>query len=305
VTPPRGPGRRAATLIEVLVVIAIIALLIGLLLPAVQQVRATAARVRCQNNLKQLGLALSLYQTDTETFPQAYNEFWAFTEPGDDPKPPDPRPRKSWATLILPYIEQEALARTGSALSQQQIVAGFACPADDRDRTASDGGSFKNLGNRFGLTWYLAVEGKEYTRGPSVNELSLELAGAKDGIIYRSADTKPAHVTDGLSNTLLLGERPPSPSPEMDWGWWAWTTYDSALAMTDVRSLITPGCPKPTGFSPGNLNSLCDAHHFWSLHSGGGNWLFGDGSVRFLTYSAAPVLPALATRAGHETVGDY
>ena len=299
--------RRAVTLLELLVVIAIIAILLGLLLPAVQKVRSAAARAQCQNNLKQLGLGLHLYHDAALKFPQAYNEYWNFTEPGDAPKPPDGRPRQSWATLTLPFLDQENLARTGTALSQGQLVEVFACPADGRSRTVSDGGNYKTLGTRFGLTWYLAVEGREYTRGESNTYLSLEMAGARDGVIYRSSDTRATDVTDGTSNTVMLGERPPSPGPDLDWGWWAWSAYDSALAVTETRSLITVGCDVPSTFGPGRPESACDAQHFWSLHPGGGNWLFADGSVRFLRYGAAAVLPALATRAGNESVNpdDY
>ena len=299
--------RRAVTLLELLVVLAIIAILLGLLLPAVQKVRAAAARAQCQNNLKQLGLGLHLYHDAALKFPQAYNEYWNFTEPGDAPKSPDARPRQSWATLTLPFLDQENLARTGTALSQGQLVEVFACPADGRSRTVSDGGNYKTLGNRFGLTWYLAVEGREYTRGESNTYLSLEMAGARDGVIYRSSDTRATDVTDGTSNTVMLGERPPSPGPDLDWGWWAWSAYDSALAVTETRSLITVGCDVPSTFGPGRPESGCDAQHFWSLHPGGGNWLFADGSVRFLRYGAAAVLPALATRAGNESVNpdDY
>ncbi len=307
--PPfrRSARRPAFTLIEVLVALAIIGLLIGLLIPAVQKVRAAADRTRCQNNLKQLGLAVYLYHEDNLKFPQAYNEYWNFTEPGDAPKPPDGRPRQSWATMILLYLDQVNLARTGVAFSQGQLVEVFACPADDRSRTVSDGGSFKNLGNRFGLTWYLAVEGQEYTRGEAKTYLSLEIAGARDGVIYRSSDTQVVHVTDGTSNTVMLGERPPSPGPDLDWGWWAWSGYDSALAVTERRSFLYPGCPMPITYSPGKADDRCDAQHFWSVHSGGGNWLFADGSVRFLRYAASSVLPALSTRAGNETINadDY
>jgi len=303
----RTAARPGLSLVEVLVVLAILALLVGLLIPAVQRVRATAARAQCQNNLKQLGLALHLYHDANLAFPQAYNEYWNFTEPGDAPKPPDARPRQSWATMALPYLDQDNLARTGAALSQRQLVEVFACPADTRSRTVSEGGNFKNLGNRFGLTWYLAVEGKEYTRGDSTTHLSLEIAGARDGVIYRSSDTKAGQITDGTSSTVMLGERPPSPGPDLDWGWWAWSAYDSALAVTERRSLITVGCAMPATFAPGVESEPCDAQHFWSRHAGGGNWLFADGSVRFLRYEAASVLPALATRAGNETVNpdDY
>jgi prepilin-type processing-associated H-X9-DG protein/prepilin-type N-terminal cleavage/methylation domain-containing protein len=296
--------RRGLSLVEVLVVIAIIAVLIGLLLPGIQKVREAAARAACQNHLKQLGLGLHHHHDDHGKFPQAYNEYWNFTKPDDFPQAPDPRPRKSWANLILPYIEKDNVERTGTVAAQAQIIELFACPTDDRSRTASDGGNFKNLGNRFGMTWYLAVEGQEYLLGDSVNYLSLDLDGAREGVLYRSSDVRLVQITDGTSQTVMLGERPPSPAPDLEWGWWAWSAYDSALAITERRNYIYPGCPSPVTYQPGSLTDRCSTHHFWSLHPGGANWLYADGHVTFLRYEAAKILPALSTRNGGETIAD-
>ena len=292
----------AFTLLEVLVVFAIVAVLIGLLIPAVQKVRAAAARAQCRNHLKQLALALHGYHDEAGHFPQAYNEYWNFCEPGDKPTPPDPRPRSSWAASILPHIERQTLRQTGMKLAQRELVALFACPADGRSEGTSPGGNYKYLGDQFGLTWYLAVEGSAYARGPSNTNLNLEFGGPKDGILYRGAATKIGDVTDGTSQTVLLGERPPSPSPRLEWGWWAWSAYDSALAVVDTRNLANPFCPTPSTYEAATVGDPCGVHHFWSVHTGGAFWAFGDGSVRFLTYDAAPLLPALSTRAGGEII---
>jgi prepilin-type N-terminal cleavage/methylation domain-containing protein/prepilin-type processing-associated H-X9-DG protein len=299
--------RTAFTLVELLVVIAIIAILIGITLPAVQKVREAANRTRCQNNLKQLGLGLHNFHTQLDRFPQAYNEFWVFCDPTDAPEPPDPRPRRSWASLILPYIEQENLERTGAKLSQEQLVTLFMCPSDPRSRTVSSGGNYNHLGNRFGMTSYLAVESSSYQLGDSHTYLNLELGGPRDGVICRSCDTRLVEVVDGTSQTVMLGERPPSPEPALDWGWWGWTAYDSSLAAEDHRALAYATCPKPAVYGPGSLKERCDTHHYWSVHSGGGHFLFADGSVRFLPYSASSLLPRLASRAGGEVVdaGSY
>jgi prepilin-type N-terminal cleavage/methylation domain-containing protein/prepilin-type processing-associated H-X9-DG protein len=299
------PTRAAFTLIELLVVIAILAILIGLLLAAVQRVREAANRTVCQNNLKQLGIALHNYHADQGKLPQAYNEYWNMCEPGEVPFAPDPRPRKSWATLILPYIDQDNLQYLGISNAQQRIVGVFMCRSDPRQNQVSDVGHYKYIGPAFGLTSYLAVESSAYRRGPADTNINLEFGGPKDGVIYRSSDTRLTDVTDGTSSTVMLGERPPSASPNLDWGWWAWSAYDSALAVTENRSLISVGCPTPSEYSPGRLDYICDVHHYWSPHSGGGQWLFADGSVQFLRYSVAPILPALATRAGGETLENW
>jgi prepilin-type N-terminal cleavage/methylation domain-containing protein/prepilin-type processing-associated H-X9-DG protein len=294
--------RLAFTLVELLVVIAIMAILMGLLLAAVQKVREAANRASCQNQLKQLGLALHHYHDDAGKFPQAYNEYWNLTEPTDTPSSPDFRPQKSWATLILPYVEQQNVLNLGMVSAQQQVMRNFMCASDPRRDLRSTDGNYKAIGPAFGLTSYLAVEGSVYRRGPSNTNLNLEFGGDKDGVLYRSSDTRIVEITDGTSNTVMLGERPPSPSPQLDWGWWGWSAYDSALAVTEERSLLVVGCSVPQVYSPGRLNKACDAHHFWSLHPGGAQWCFADGSVRFVNYASASILPALSTRAGGEVV---
>ena len=107
----------------------------------------------------------------------------------------------------------------------------------------------------------------------------------------------------------MIGERPPSPDFWLGW-WYASGSVDgsgdTALGVREFNGGTDPytvACPKgPYNFRPGKVIEQCDAFHFWSLHSGGANFAFADGSVRFLTYSADSVLPALATRAGGEVV---
>ena len=111
-------------------------------------------------------------------------------------------------------------------------------------------------------------------------------------------------IKDGTSNTLMVGERPPS--SDLDWGWWYFADFDNLLATQDYvgpsTGLIPMSCMVPGMFRRGHTANPCDTGHFWSLHEGGGNWLFGDGSVRFLPYTAAPLTIPLATRAGGESV---
>lgn len=296
------PRRRGATLVDVLCSLAIIGVLAALLLPAVQRMREAANRTRCLNQLRQLGLGLHLYHESAGSFPQAYNEYWNLYEPSDQPDPPDSRPKKSWATFILPYLDRQAIAQSSVLSAQTNEVPNFLCPSDPRADKISRGGAYAYLGNRFGLTSYLAVEGSAYENGPDPSDLCLELGGPKDGVIYRSSDIRITDIVDGTSYTLLLGERPPSPAPALDWGWWAWSAYDSALAVVDRRSLVYPSCPSPALYGPGDVANACDANHFWSFHPSGACWLFADGSVRFIPYKAVDLLPALASRNGSEVI---
>jgi prepilin-type N-terminal cleavage/methylation domain-containing protein/prepilin-type processing-associated H-X9-DG protein len=290
--PPSCRNRAAFTLIELLVVIAIIAVLIGLLLPAVQKVREAAARLKCQNNLKQLGLALHNYHYTYQSFPQprgigpgAIN---TFTD------------NFGWPVKILPYIEQDnlynaALANFPAALPNQ--VATFQCPADARDGKDGTGGT--TIGTlTAGLTWYVGVAGS----------FGLNDAGytpVNSGIFQpNTTGISIAAITDGTSQTLMIGERPPA--ADLAFGWWGYSDYDNVLATQNYIN-VYPNCPTPGVFGPGNINNNCDSNHFWSLHTGGGNWLYGDGSVHFLPYAASAQTIPLATRAGGEVVylGDF
>jgi prepilin-type N-terminal cleavage/methylation domain-containing protein/prepilin-type processing-associated H-X9-DG protein len=300
-------SRRAFSLIELLVVIAIMAVLIGLLIPAVQKVRDTANRTYCTNALKQIGLGLHQYHDATGTFPPAI----AQGLPGDRYL------FVSWLARILPYIEQPALhaemvaafARPGggSALGVQhdqvrrQIVPLYRCPADDRQYL----GGYMSGMRTFALTGYLGVSGRNLR--------------TYDGVLYWNSRVKFADIGDGASNTLTAGERPPS--SDLQGGWWYAGTgqidrsfipsrgtgscdFTLGVAELNVQSTgveMYDKCPPgPYSFGPGTMHNPCDMFRFWSLHAGGSNFLFADGAVRFLTYDAAPLLPALATRNGGE-----
>lgn len=118
-------------------------------------------------------------------------------------------------------------------------------------------------------------------------------------------------ITDGTSQSLYIGERPP-PGIAFSGNWYTLDSPDPELAYSlglvfasgiSVRSEHAQGpCRGPFRFGPGRTANPCDSNHFWSLHSGGANFAFADGSVRFLPYSADSILPALATRAGGEVV---
>lgn len=125
--------------------------------------------------------------------------------------------------------------------------------------------------------------------------------------------TRVADVQDGTSNTLLVGERPPS--RDLYYGWWYAGagqppnqngTCDVIMGVNELNTSIGACSPGPYKFSSGIVSNDCDQFHYWSMHEGGCNFLFADGSVHFLSYGMDPAtVTALATRAGGEVYGDY
>jgi len=286
--------RRAFTLLELLVVMAIIGVLAGLLFGAVQRVRESAARTHCTNNLRQAGLALHGYHGQHQVFPSGVSYRGG----------KDPQPFMGWQARLLPFIEQEALWRTTLEAFKHEshffrnpphvghstAIAIYGCPADERLS-----GPFELGRSLVALTSYQGVAGLDQHR--------------RDGMLYLDSAVRFSDVTDGTSQTLFVGERPPSADGALGWwyGGWGMDRNGAADTTLGVREQYNYAngypCPKgPYEYQPGKSDNLCDTFHFWSLHSGGANFLFVDGSVRFLRYSANSILPALASRAGSEVV---
>jgi prepilin-type N-terminal cleavage/methylation domain-containing protein len=293
-----GVYHAAFTLIELLVVIAIVAVLLGLLLPAVQKVRDAAARVKCANNLHQIGLAAHLYHDAMGSLPPGMRSP-AFRN--------QPYPYASWLTMLLPYIEQGNLWKATVAAYRKArspyknpphiglatVIPIFACPADPR----ADQVQFAPRDKfNVALTSYLGVEGQDLY--------------SKDGLLFRDSAIRFADITDGMSNTLLAGERPAS--SDFQFGWWyagAGQRFSGSAEMVlgvrepNLLPVMKGSCPPGIySYAPGSLKNQCDMFHFWSPHIGGAFFLFEDGSVHFIPYAAASLLPALASRDGGESV---
>jgi prepilin-type processing-associated H-X9-DG protein len=168
----------------------------------------------------------------------------------------------------------------------------FLCPSDGRIRRSQPVGLDRA---EVAFTSYLGAEGTDVSRA--------------DGVLYLDSRVRLGDITDGTSNTLLAGERPPSAN--LNFGWWyaGWgqNKTGSAEMVLGVRELsVHPSllhCPPGSNkYQAGRTSQMCDTLHFWSLHIGGAHFAFADGSVRYLAYSADPLMPALATRAGSEAV---
>ena len=290
----RGAARRHAfTLIELLVVIAIIAVLIGLLLPAVQKVREAAARAKCQNNLKQIGIALHGYHDNYQFFPRG----------GYFPIAPDATiPEKlSWGASILPWLEQEALHHgvhpelpyTDSAnlTAGATVVSVFICPSSPKGeltkKSADLPGSSLNL---YARNDYGAVNGERGLRSPTAAN------SPERGVLIMASNLSLADITDGTAQTILVGE-----APEGIHSIWIGVrnVFDQSAPVSMRRS---DSSPYPSCTLPG---FFCDfGQEISSYHSGGANTVFADGSVHFLNESMSPfVLAALCSRAGGETIG--
>ncbi len=317
--------RRAFTLIELLVVIAIIAILIGLLLPAVQKVREAAARTTCSNNLKQLGLAAHNYHSVYEKLPYGMQRDWGAVQMTE---PPDPttgqRPRQALFHQLLPYIEQENLAKRwvlynfnankidpatngpGRGAFISQTVKTLLCPSDPIPTGVDD---FSDLPNVWALTSYHGCAGtRGYPGGPSGGpSVRPSLYDYQDGVFMRNRRYPLSGITDGTSNTLMFGERhhfdpvfdsePAFDDKIADWGWVWYGAEGDIFLGTSVP--INFRCSK--GVTPTQLIYDNRINAFGSGHTGGANFCMADGSVRFIRDSIPQAtLIALGTRAGGE-----
>ncbi|MGF1581048.1 MAG: DUF1559 domain-containing protein [Gemmataceae bacterium] len=287
--------RSAFTLIELLVVIAIIAILIGLLLPAVQKVRAAAARMSCSNNLKQLGLACHTYQDAHGTLPST-------THDGQY----DVNSRGwSWLAHILPYVEQKNLyeqaqigkgnaaltmnSTVGGRLVRQIVITSFRCPSDIAPPISTNVANGFDDGGGSAVTSYKGVSGANWAWGG----LNISIGGSNDGLRRgsgafdrqmreldgsRNIYTNEVRLQDivdgdGTSTTLLIGESSNKLSNHC--GFWGHFNH------------TTSTCAHPMNFfnagQPWDVTDWKRNYTFHSYHTGGANFCLADGAVRFVS----------------------
>ncbi len=317
-----SPPRRGFTLIELLVVIAIIAVLIGMLLPAVQKVREAASRATCQNQLKQLALAAHDYHSAKKAFPQGVAH---------------PGPSGRYSSLfveLLPQIEQLAVYERwnptnpsanfgGPGTTAATPISVLVCPTMGIDTT----GTFGSI--TIGTTTY----------GGNAGRISFPASRAtNDGVFNYGTRIKLTDITDGSSNTVLFGERiigdgrldtyltaplePPPDPPLLASTWYsAWAQNPGPTAGVGLLlnshltinfsfpthyepPVLPPGTPiPPVPWTDLALLAWDRLGAYGSRHPGGANFAFGDGSVRFLQErTELQILQALTTRAGKENV---
>jgi len=299
----RVPVRRRSgfSLVELLVVIGILSILLGLLMPAVQMAREAARKTACANRMRQIGLATQLYEIAHARYPMGYHPGPYSPGPGTRPAA-DPSygktPNLAVLPQLLPYLERTALwdeTMQAYAVDHYPFFPGhpgfrrslpeWVCPSAP---WAIDGVDYPGYG-QIGLTCYLGVNGTNFRAG--------------DGFFVIGRARRVAEVRDGLSNTLMFGERPPS--TDGYFGWWYCGRAENGTTM-GTRELNTfwagnSQCSAgPHRFKAGYPENQCSSLHFWSLHPGGANFVLGDGSLRFVSYEADPILPALGTIAGGE-----
>jgi prepilin-type N-terminal cleavage/methylation domain-containing protein/prepilin-type processing-associated H-X9-DG protein len=332
----RSPGRPAFTLIELLVVIAIIAVLIGLLLPAVQQAREAAARSQCTNNLKQIGVALHTFHDANNRLPPGYVD--GNTDPTSTPDN-DLGPGWGWASFLLPYLEQDNLYRqinfnqgvgvgNNAAVCQMKLTI-LQCPSDPfQDNFAVYDSNFTTTIATVAHANYVGCNGWEECfnnaggagDGSGSDGLIGGLGQAGNGAFFRNSRTRLTDVKDGLSNTIFAGERSGNHAPST---WTAAVPGGRCPAWMAGQTVNSPP-PGPAydnaDFGEALVLAHCNATHlpsadfpiydpdtFYSMHAGrGANFLFGDGSVHFLTSSIDPyTYQYLSTIAGGETLGPW
>ena len=312
----REQRRIAFTLIELLVVIAIIAVLIGLLVPAVQKVREAANRMQCANNLKQMALAVQSHHDAKGTLPPGgiTEGLCCATQS-----------KTNWAIEILPFIEQDAIYKrydqnsfneaAANQFPREQAIKTYTCPSD-----ASIGGKAISLpasGPGSGINYmpssYRAVSGRANITAPLGwwdNAEGLALPSTYKGAmhtVWAAQGLSPERISailDGTSNTLLVGEWQTKTQADRRSFWaYTYTSYASSSVHPASHTYMNDFTRCETISAQQGLDNRPCRRAFGSFHSGGSNWALCDGSVRFIPETVdMNMLSNMATIAGGEVV---
>ncbi len=297
----RQPG---FSIVELMVCLGIISLLIGMLMPAIQRIRGSAALIQCQSNLRQMGMAIHMYHNEYGYLPATRHEQVTNSNQNLSFS-------LNWQTWLLPYLEQSALweesvraVATGMPpfhnpphVGYATVVKIFICPLDERLHQPM----LDYRGQWAAFTSYIGNSGS--------------MPG--DGVLYAKAYLKLGQIPDGASTTIMVGERPP-PDHGTAGTWYTyqhdgfnlngkWLTPSGVLSCTPLLTHANWGdpclkTPAPC-LSPGRTSNPCDRYHYWSLHPKGANFLMVDGSTHFLKYTISDQLfRAMCTSAGGEVV---
>ncbi len=317
--------RPGFTLIELLVVIAIIAILIALLLPAVQQAREAARRTQCRNNLMQLGLALHNYEMAHETLPPGVSN-----PTGPILSKPDGY-HMGWMTQILPYLEQQnaykkidfsrSVYAPENATVRAHIVPVVLCPSSPLASHVS----MAMDGTQYAINTYAGVH----------NDVEAPIDVNQNGVLFLNSAVKYEDVSDGSSNTIYVGEYRVEQNQALGYnlGWMSGTrgTLRNAVVIYRKPAATNGTSPNPAGapntptpvFQDGDITThgaweaipvdpetkLPSSEYvggFGSYHSGGAQFLLGDGSVRFISQNiSVPVFRNLTNRKDGELISEF
>jgi prepilin-type processing-associated H-X9-DG protein/prepilin-type N-terminal cleavage/methylation domain-containing protein len=310
---PRQPHRLAFTLIELLVVIAILAILVGLLVPAVQKVREAANRLSCQNNLKQIGLALHHFHDVYRVLPAAG---WTMAGPGN------PAGKYvGWRALTLPYLEQDNLQarydftrhwwEEPNRTTAGYAVKVFVCPSVPGRQLVT---AAVARPPRPALTFPIPPAPTDYEAlmgvQPCVDPVLYGTLATNRSVMFRNSAIALGQVPDGTATTIVIVEcaarpliyrgRTPRPDLFNDQGQ-CWADSEGPFSLDGSNPDGSLQCQGPI-LTPRAVNAT-NGNEPYSFHPGGANFLFADGHVQFIRESVSvQVVAALATRAGGEVV---
>jgi len=284
--------RGGFTLVELLVLVAIITILIALLLPAVQAARESTRQTSCKNNLKQIGLALHNYHGAFRSLPPG----WIGLDPSTGEPEPKGLPGWGWAARILPQLEKQnvshglldlnlPITNPSNHVARVTSLVTYLCPSDP-------GTLVWELDDEDGTGVLVKLAKSNYVGVFGTFDIE-DAPAAGEGLFFHNSRLRFAHIRDGLSNTLMIGER----SSFLGYSTWTGVVPDGAEAMDRIVGI----CDLPPNPNPDDYDEEGEMDDFSSYHVKGTQFLFADGSVKWIDQDIdVNIYHALATRTGGE-----